>query len=267
MMHSFLCSLPELEADEPEWEEEQVPLSQRDSPSTPSATETASYMTSTASNATEDTSPKTPISSAAEPPPYAEQDSFNSPDQPSLVQPHGTTLNAEKQAVDPAPPSPASSLSSLPLQDPVMDDRHEVTVPLSQVLREADRLRQKYPIHDKRLRLDDTLGPKSMINTWSSNPNDILGDDAAEEAVIATDQIVLPDREDDVFDPYPPPNKPTDTRLALLPKLNMRLAVTVGIPVIAMGLAFASRSPTARAHVQDATAWAYTLIEVGGGMV
>jgi hypothetical protein len=261
MMHSFLSGLPELEADElePPAEKHDTFTLQLDPVSALAGT---APDTLDSDSAREHPS-KLPALSVAEPP-YSKR---NSPEsvEPFTAQSQDTSYTEKpipSHTSLPTPPSPASSLSSLPPQDPSMDQQHGPTVPLSHILQAADRLRSNYPITHEKLRLDETLGPKSMLRTWSSNPNEILGDDAAEEAVLATDLVVLPDLDDDVFEPYPPPtSEPTKARFALMPKLDMGIVMSLGIPMVAAVLAVASSSPTARAN---ARALAFNFVEVGG---
>lgn len=259
MMHSLLCSLPELEADELELsvDKDDIALLHLD---VPVPVPMDSHTTSATSDTTEDHPPATPASATIESSLYSEQVPLEKSDSAHSSLPQNTGPDAEEHTLPRAPPSPASSLSSLPPQDPVVDERREPTVPLSQILQAADQLRTRYPIQHKALRLDATMGPKSMLRTWSRDPDEILGDDAAEEAVLATDLVVLPDLDDDVFEYPPPVEKPTDTRLAALPKLDMGLVVTIGIPMLGVMLAVASQSPTARAHAQQATSWAFEFI-------
>lgn len=271
-MHSLLCSLPELEADELELSvnKDEIASLHLDVPApTPAHREATSHTPSAASDTTEDRPPETPASANIESSLYDEQVPLEKshPAHPSLALPQSTTPGAEKPALPQAPPSPASSLSSLPPQDPVDDERRGPTVPLSQILQAADRLRTKYPIQHRALRLEETMGPKSMLRTWSSDPDEILGDDAAEEAVLATDLVVLPDLDDDVFEYPPPVEKPTDMRLVALPKLDMALVMTVGIPMLGVMFAVASQSPTARAHAQQATEWVLDSFKVGSGLM
>lgn len=265
-MHSYLCSLPDLEADELE-----PPASRRGA----SALQTGLVPTSALgllspdSDSARDHPSEMPLSPMIDPPPYSER-FLSMVVESSTNLSHSTMSNEEKSASSfaspPAPPSPASSLSSLPPQDPSMDQHCGPVVPISQILQAADRLRSRFPITDKKLRLEETLGPNSALRTWSSDPNEILEDNVAEEAVVATDQVVFPDLDDDVFELYPPPvvEKPVSGRLALLPKLDMTIMMSVGIPVFAAAaLAFASSSPTARAHAHQAASWAYNFAEVG----
>ncbi|KAG8708830.1 40S ribosomal protein S6 [Ceratobasidium sp. 423] len=262
MMHSFLSSLPELEADELPGPVDAHQLS-LDPTLDPSMIDLGSTPDLGSS---EDSSAQSPVSSI-EPPPYTEK-SLPEPVEPPLDGSHDAQnlVDPPVDCVIPAPPSPASSLSSLPPQGPSVGHRDGPTVPLSQVLQCADRLRTRYPISHEKLRLKETLGPQSMLRTWSEDPDEIIGDETAEEYVLATDQIVYPDMDDDVFEPYPPPSldKPSDTRLARLPKLNM--ALTVGLPVVAVMLALAS-SPTTRAQAKQGTAFVYNFAEVGFGFM
>ncbi|KAJ1311476.1 hypothetical protein OPQ81_009964 [Rhizoctonia solani] len=260
MMHSFLSSLPELEADElPD------PVDVHDLSPSSHAPLASDSSTINPSSPTSDLGLSKGISAHSsvtsfQPSPYTEKSTS------ALVEPPLDVAEGPATSVDqldsnvPAPPSPASSLSSLPPQDPSVDHGGGPTVPLSEVLRAADRLRTRYPISHKKLRLDETLGPHSMLRTWSDDPDEIIGDDTAEEYVLATDQIVYPDMDDDVFEPYPPPSpdKPSNARLALLPKLNMRSALTFGLPVAAVILAVVSNSPTTR---QQGTALVYNFAE------
>ncbi|CAE7087526.1 unnamed protein product [Rhizoctonia solani] len=259
MMHSFLSSLPELEADElPD------PVDTHDADSSFYAPFTSDSSTTNLTSPSCDLeslkdswthSPVTPI----ELPPYSEQS-------PALTEEARDTPKPVDRAT-PTPPSPTSSLSSLPPQGPSVDHRDGPTVPLSQVLQAADSLRTKFPFSHEKLRLEETLGPHSMLRTWSDDPEEIIGDDTAEEYVLATDQIVYPDMDDDVFEPYPPPlpNKPSDTRLARLPKLNM--ALTVGLPMVAVLFAVVTSSPTTRAQLKQGSALAYNFAEVGFGLM
>ncbi|KAL5641307.1 hypothetical protein ACGC1H_001706 [Rhizoctonia solani] len=254
MMHAYLSSLPELEADElPD------PSSTHDQPSSPHAPSELSTTNLDSPTYGLSSSKESWVHSSVssvEPPPYAEES-------PVELQAQDTAKSVDPPVVRvmPAPPSPASSLSSLPPQIPSVDHRDGPTIPLSQVLQEADHLRTKYPISHAKLRLEETLGPHSMLRTWSDDPDEIIGDDTAEEYVLATDQIVYPDMDDDVFEPYPPPSsdKPSNTRLARLPKLNM--ALTLGLPMVAVMFAVASNSPTTRAHLKQGTAFAWNFAE------
>ncbi|EUC66844.1 Rab-GTPase-TBC domain protein [Rhizoctonia solani AG-3 Rhs1AP] len=258
MMHAFLSSLPELEADElPD------PFNTHDqlsSPHAPSELSTTNLSSSTYGLCSSKESWVHSSVSPVEPPPYA--DEF--PLEPQ-AQDAATSVDPPVIRAMLAPPSPASSLSSLPPQEPSIDHRGGPTIPLSQVLQEADRLRTKYPIFHTKLRLEETLGPHSMLRTWPDDLDEIIGDDTAEEYVLATDQIVYPDMDDDVFEPYPPPSfdKPSNTRLTRLPKLNMALAL--GLPMAAVMFAVASNSPTTRAQLKQGTAFAWNFAEVGFG--
>ncbi|CEL57684.1 GTPase-activating protein gyp10 OS=Schizosaccharomyces pombe (strain 972 / ATCC 24843) GN=gyp10 PE=4 SV=1 [Rhizoctonia solani AG-1 IB] len=236
MMHSFLSSLPELEADElPELVDQSSDL-----PTDFGSSEDALAYS---------------LVSSTEPPPYTEKSLVT---ENSLDGPQGS-MNSPVDPKAPAPPSPASSLSSLPPQDPNVEHQSGPTVPLSQILQAADRLRTRFPIYHEKLRLEETLGPHSMLRTWSEDPEEIIADDKAEEYVLATDQIVYPDLDDDVFDPYPPPPPPPIKKsrmlLARLPRLDMMTCATLGVIAVAV---FAS--PTGREH----TKW---LAEVGSGFM
>ncbi|KAH7345032.1 rab-GTPase-TBC domain-containing protein [Rhizoctonia solani] len=259
MMHSYLSSLPDLEADE-------LPDSVD---AHGKASDWSTISLGSLPRDSKDSSAHLSVPSV-EPPPYAEKP-ISKPVGPSLGEALDTA-NPVDSPVDPsvpAPPSPASSLSSLPAMDPAFDHRDGPTVPLSRILQDADRLRTTYPISHEKLRLKETLGPHSMLHTWSDDPDEIIEDDKAEEYVLATDQIVYPDMDDDVFEPYPPPSpcKPSGTRLALLPKLNIGMALTVGLPMAAVMFAVASNSPTTRAHVKQGTALVYNFAEVGYGLM
>ncbi|CUA76695.1 hypothetical protein RSOLAG22IIIB_02162 [Rhizoctonia solani] len=254
MMHSVLSSLPELEADELPDPVSAQPSSPRVSPTSESSANLGAPSFDLGSS--KDSWANSSVSSI-EPPPDAEKSPVELEEAHDVPKPTGPPVDRAAHA----PPSPASSLSSLPPQDPPVDHRDGPTIPLSQVLQAADKLRNKYPMSHEKLRLKETLGPQSMLRTWIDDPDEIIGDDTAEEYVLATDQIVYTDADDDVFEPYPPPSfddKPCDTRTARLSKLNM--ALTVG----AVLFAFAASSPTARTH---STALAYNFAEVGLGFM
>ncbi|CAE6448358.1 unnamed protein product [Rhizoctonia solani] len=248
MMHSYLSSLPDLEAD---GLPDSVDTHDKASSPVPLNSDWSTINLDSSHHDPKDPSVHPPVPSI-DPPLYAEKPTSN-PVDPSVH----------------APPSPASSLSSLPPMDPAFDHRDGPTIPLSRILQDADRLRTTYHISHEKLRLKETLGPHSMLRTWSDDPEEIIGDDKAEEYVLATDQIVYPDMDDDVFEPYPPPSpiKPSSTRLALLPKLNIRMALTVGLPMAAVMFAVASNSPTTRTQVKQGTELVYNFAEVGYGLM
>ncbi|CAE6408172.1 unnamed protein product [Rhizoctonia solani] len=252
MMHSFLSSLPELEADElPEL----VDVHGQSLPHAPVTSDLPTLNSGAPPSdlgSSKDTLAYSLISSV-EPPPYTEKSSDLAE---SLIDELQDSMNLPVDPKTPAPPSPASSLSSLPPQDTAIDHQSGPTVPLSQILQAADQLRTRYPISHEKLRLGETLGPHSMLRTWSEDPDEIIGDDEAEEHVLATDQIVYPDLDDDVFEPYPPPQpiKASKSLLAHLPKLDM-VALAFGIVAVAV-----VASPSGREN----TKW---LAEVGSGFM
>ncbi|GAB1518890.1 GTPase-activating protein gyp8 [Rhizoctonia solani] len=247
MMHSFLSSLPDLEADELP---EPVDTQENDQSSSTHAPFNSDLLTLNSDVPSDVDSSRDDLTSSlvsVQPPSYTEKASQlpassldelqDSPNQPTGLNP-------------PAPPSPASSLSSLPPELPNIDHQSGPTVPLSQILQAADRLRTRYPISYEKLRLKETLGPHSMLRTWSEDPDEIIGDDEAEEYVLATDQIVYPDLDDDVFEPYPPPQpvklSKTRTLLARLPKIDMMAYAAFGLVAVAV----VANSPTAREHTK-----------------
>ncbi|ELU41655.1 TBC domain-containing protein [Rhizoctonia solani AG-1 IA] len=257
MMHSFLSSLPDLEADELP---EPVDTQENDQSSSTHAPFNSDLLTLNSDVPSDVDSSRDDLTSSlvsVQPPSYTEKASQlpassldelqDSPNQPTGLNP-------------PAPPSPASSLSSLPPELPNIDHQSGPTVPLSQILQAADRLRTRYPISYEKLRLKETLGPHSMLRTWSEDPDEIIGDDEAEEYVLATDQIVYPDLDDDVFEPYPPPQpvklSKTRTLLARLPKIDMMAYAAFGLVAVAV----VANSPTAREHTKR-------LAEVGSGFM
>ncbi|CAE6450049.1 unnamed protein product [Rhizoctonia solani] len=257
MMHSFLSSLPDLEADELP---EPVDAQENDQSSSTHAPFNSDLLTLNSDVPSDVDSSRDDLTSSlvsVQPPSYTEKASQlpassldelqDSPNQPTGLNP-------------PAPPSPASSLSSLPPELPNIDHQSGPTVPLSQILQAADRLRTRYPISYEKLRLKETLGPHSMLRTWSEDPDEIIGDDEAEEYVLATDQIVYPDLDDDVFEPYPPPQpvklSKTRTLLARLPKIDMMAYAAFGLVAVAV----VANSPTAREHTKR-------LAEVGSGFM
>jgi hypothetical protein len=272
MMHSFLSGLPELEADELESEAEKEQAGEMNAP--------AIGLFDSVVDVGETTPALISESTALHPTPHSSgRLSLSDPQltqKPELGEPiAGQTLEGEaepeKLEIDsslPTPPSPASSISSLPPQITSSNKLLGPTVPLSRILQEADRLRSRYPISHKALRLEETMGPESMLRTWSADPNKIMGDSAAEEVVLRTDLVVLPDLDDDVFEPYiPPAPKPARTRLAVLPKLDLGTVMSIGLPMMAIIFAVASNSPTARGGAQQALALAFNFVEVGGIMV
>ncbi|KAG9119378.1 hypothetical protein FRC07_005610 [Ceratobasidium sp. 392] len=274
MMHSFLSSLPELEADELELEIGDEQVGGAETPVAQAAGSVTEVETSSiAPSLTNDSSPtETPCSSGMATPSNREAiDSGLS--KPMVDEVLESRTDVEERSMDhssfASPPSPASSTSSLPL--PVVSSNKPLVsaVPLSRILQEADKLRDKYPISHKKLRLSDTMGPNSMLRTWSTDPQEVPGDDVAEEAVIDTGSVVLPDLDDDVFEPYYPPVEPKESKagLAVLPRLDIGTAVSIGLPVVALLFAVASNSPTTRASAAQAMTFAFSFVEVGGGMV
>ncbi|KAG9086468.1 hypothetical protein FRC06_003071 [Ceratobasidium sp. 370] len=273
MMHSFLSSLPELEADELESEDEAeraegatTPVARLSRPATEA--ETSSMAPSLTSNSTTET----PYSSGMVTPSNLGAAEFGS-SKPTVDDLLKVTIDVAELDMDhsslPSPPSPTSSTSSLPPSIVPSKKAFRSSVPLSSMLQEADKLRARYPISHEALRFDETMGPRSMLQTWSADPQKILGDDAAEEAVLDTDSVVLPDLDDDVFEPYSPMGELEDEKagLAALPSLDFGTAVTIGVPIVAVMLALASSNPTARAGAAQAVAFAFNFVEVGGGMV
>ncbi|KAG8752447.1 hypothetical protein FRC12_011952 [Ceratobasidium sp. 428] len=270
MMHSFLSSLPELEADQLEPDEdrrggETTPVARVPSPVTEA--ETSSTVPSLTDDSLTAYSPtETPYTSGMVTPSNREEVDFGSGNSTVDEVPRVETSVEELKMSHSSflsPSSPASSTSSLPAPVSSSNRPPVSTVPLSSILQVADKLRERYPISDKALRLDETMGPNSMLRTWSRDPRKILGDDAAEEAVLDTASVVLPDLDDDIFEPYPPPAEPKEMKAAL-PKLDIGMAVSIGVPVLALVFAVASNNPTMRAQ---AFAFAYNFVEVGGGMV
>lgn len=261
MMHSELCALPELEADElePEPEVKVVAAPMADPPAydtlvptVPSLVNDLAPLHSTTD--TPDTSNQISPSNSTQK--LTEKEGFGETS-------HAVTTSAEKS--EPLPPSsPASSLSSLPLQPPSSNHPHSLAIPLSSILQKADRLRSRFPINHEYLHLEETMGPKSMLRTWSRDPKEILSDEAAEEAVLSTEELVLPEQEEDEDFPYLPiePKRP-DTRLALLPKIDIGMAFAIGLPMAAAMFMVASNSPTAKARTEQFAALAFNFVEVG----
>ncbi|KAG8688412.1 hypothetical protein FRC08_011448 [Ceratobasidium sp. 394] len=269
MMHSFLSSLPELEADELESEDE---AGRVEGTTTPVArvsgfateAETSSTVPSLTNDSPSYSPTETPYSSGMVTPSSPETAEFAS--KPTVNDLPGVMTDVAGLDMGhssfPSPPSPASSTSSLP--PPIVSSSRTIgsLVPLSRILQEADKLRDKYPILHEALRFDETMGPNSMLQTWSIDPQKILGDDAAEEAVLDTDLVVLPDLDDDVFEPYSPTVRPEEkARLSMLPRLDLGTAVTIGVPLVAVMLAIASNSPTTRAGAAQAVAFAFNFVE------
>ncbi|KAF8609646.1 hypothetical protein BDV93DRAFT_150499 [Ceratobasidium sp. AG-I] len=264
MMHSELCSLPELEADELEFEPE-VKVTATPPVDPPPAYDT---LVSTAQSLVSDSTPlhsttDTPATSTKISPADSTQDLA---DKDGLDETNNA-FTADPEKSDPLPPpSPASSLSSLPLQSPSSNYPRSPTVPLSSILQKADRLRSRYPIYHEYLRLAQTMGPKSMLRTWSRDPKEILSDQAAEEAVLSTEELVLPNQDEDEDEDFPyipvEPKGPS-TRLALLPKIDIGMAIAIGLPMAAAMFMVASNSPTAKARTEQFAALAFNFVEVG----
>ncbi|KAG9095783.1 hypothetical protein FS749_009779 [Ceratobasidium sp. UAMH 11750] len=274
MMHSFLSSLPELEADELEPEDEP---GQAEGTSTPVArvsgfvteAETSSTVPSLTNDSPSYSPTETPYSSGMVTPSSPETAEFASKPTVNSLPEAATDVAGSDMSRSLFPsPSPASSTSSLPPPIVLSSRTLGSLVPLSRILQEADKLRDKYPISHEALRFDKTMGPNSMLQTWSIDPQKILGDDAAEEAVLDTGSVVLPDLNDDVFEPYSPAAGPEEkTRLPVLPRLDLRTAVTISVSLMAVTWALASNSPTIRAEAAQTVAFAFSVFQVGGGMV
>ncbi|KAG8744871.1 hypothetical protein FRC10_009241 [Ceratobasidium sp. 414] len=267
MMHSFLSSLPELEADklEPKDETERAegtttPLVR--APGSVTEAGTGSTTPSLTGDSPSHSPTETPYSSGMVTPSNPGMADFGSSKPTVDDLRRGTTDVAESDMnhSSPSPPSPTSSTSSLP--PPIISSNRPLglLVPLSKMLQEADKLRAKYPTSHKALRFDETMGRNSMLQTWSTDPQKILGDDAAEEAVLDTGLVVLPDLDDDVFEPYYPTAEPEEekARLVVLPSLNFGAAMTIGAPIVAVISVFVFNSPTTRAQ---AAAFAFTFVE------
>ncbi|QRW05430.1 Rab-GTPase-TBC domain protein [Ceratobasidium sp. AG-Ba] len=278
MMHSFLSNLPELEADELEFEDEDT---RTEGTATPPGRAPGSVVegetSSIAPPLTEDSSAVGSLSEAATPSGRSSPTSgaiYSNDLRDSTDFGQDNITDSEKSRIDAlairSPPSPALSTSSLPPPIAPSNNTTESAVPLSGILQKADKLRDKYPISLEALRLDATIGSRSMLRTWSTDPQQILGDAAAEEAVLDTTEVVLPDLDDDVFEPYPPPEPEPEAakgRLVALPKLDLATVLSIGIPMVAIAFTVASNSPTTRAHAAQAFAFTWSLVEVGGGMV
>lgn len=261
MMHSELCSLLELDADELELEPGDEATVAPMANSSPPAYDT---LVPTAPSLVSDSTPlhsttDTPATSAVASP----SDSVEALTEKRRLDgiTNAAATGTEKSELL-LPPSPASSLSSLPPQSLSSVRPRSSAVPLSSILRAADQLRSKYPIDHEYLRLKETMGPKSMLRTWSQDPREMLSDGAAEEAVLCTEELVLPCLDEDEDFPYSPPVEQKRSNSALT-KADIGMAVAIGLPMAAAMFMVASNSPTAKARTEYFAALAYNFIEVG----
>lgn len=62
---------------------------------------------------------------------------------------------------------------------------------LSSLLERADELHERYPPDHPSLHIASIMGPKSVISTWSEDPNGILSDSEAEAILSQPDLIIL----------------------------------------------------------------------------
>lgn len=262
MMHSFLSNLPELEADELEPEVENRPIDgTRTPPARGSGTVIEGETTSTEPSIVDDSSTlhsptETPLTSGRTTPLIRENAGFGSD---TVLSCRGALDSERLDLIESASSSPKSSTSSLPVAIASSKTTLKSMIPLSSILQKADQLRNKYPITHKALRLKETMGPDSMLLTWSTNPQAIPEDSIAEEKALATDQVVLPDLDDDLFEPYSPQLQPVATKTRS--RLDMRTALSIGIPAIAVIIAVTSNSPTARAGAWNTIGFAWTIFE------
>ncbi|EPQ50933.1 hypothetical protein GLOTRDRAFT_82067 [Gloeophyllum trabeum ATCC 11539] len=96
----------------------------------------------------------------------------------------------EKEVPESRPSSPASSVQRV----------RRARVSLTSLLNRADDLFSLYPPTHPDLAVSKTMGPQSVIFTWSENPSDLPDDDEAEAMVLHPELVVLPVVESDAED-------------------------------------------------------------------
>ena len=103
----------------------------------------------------------------------------------------------------------------LPPASPREPDSPSRTVPptfrtkvcLSSLLIRADELYRSYPPSQPSLHLSETMGPQSVIYTWSEDPSGLLSDDEAEATVLKPELVVHP-----YIEPEPPEHDEHDEK-------------------------------------------------------
>ncbi|KAI0312170.1 rab-GTPase-TBC domain-containing protein [Amylostereum chailletii] len=100
----------------------------------------------------------------------------------------------------PLPPSPPLTPPPLPPSPPPTPPRRptRTTLSLPTLLRQADTLLFLYPPTHASLRLAQTMGPASVIHTWSEDPSSLPPDAEAEAMVVRGTDVVL------AWEPEPP---------------------------------------------------------------
>lgn len=97
-------------------------------------------------------------------------------------------IDEEKPPV-PTPPTPPREPDS---QSDTEPSTFRTKISLSSLLMRADELYQSYPPSHPSLHLSETMGPQSVVYTWSEDPSILPSDDEAEAAVLKPELIVYP---------------------------------------------------------------------------
>lgn len=106
----------------------------------------------------------------------------------SLSPTNTAEIDEEKPLVStpPTPPPESDSESDAEL----FASRTKVS--LSSLLLRADELYQSYPPSQPSLCLSETMGPQSVVYTWSEDPSNLPSDDEAEAMVLKPELVVYP---------------------------------------------------------------------------
>lgn len=104
----------------------------------------------------------------------------------------GTTLIADGDSLPESnastiPPRPPSSLSS-----ESSEHGHVPRMSLSELFKETDALYVRFPPTHPALHVSSIIGPQSVINTWSEDPDDLASDTEAEAMIMHPELVILP---------------------------------------------------------------------------
>ncbi|KAJ3744251.1 rab-GTPase-TBC domain-containing protein [Lentinula detonsa] len=139
-------------------------------------------------------------------PPFRSPSPMLSASQSSIHSTSSSSSNVTSPPRDPLPSSSSSSSQSQPQLDglELFRGAKRSPIPLSTLLRDADRLLEAYPPHEdysnKKINVSSSLsnssasimGPYSIVYTWSEDPAKLPSDTEAESMVRDTSKVVFP---------------------------------------------------------------------------